>query len=69
MCLPYIDGEPLAHCRHGQWTPHATLGRRFVEQIGTAIAVISGGRTELAAEATGLRRWDSDQRVDHLLVG
>ena len=53
----------------GQWTPHATLGRRFVEQIGTAIAVTSGGRTELAAEATGLRRWDSDQRVDHLLVG
>jgi hypothetical protein len=43
------------------------------EQIGSAIAVITGGdicgRTELAAEATGLRRWDSDQRVDHLLVG
>lgn len=88
-CLPYVEGEPYAHCRPGQWTPHATLGRRMTaEQVGLAMAVLAGdvtgktegeiegeidgkvgGQADLTAEAVGLRRWDSDERVDHLLVG
>ena len=52
---------------------HATLGRRMTaEQVGLAVAVLSGeldGQADLPAEADGLRRWDSDERVDHLLVG
>lgn len=76
-CLPYVEGEPYAHCRPGQWTPHATLGRRMsAEQVGLAMAVVTreidgevGGHVDLPAEAVGLRRWDGDERVDHLLVG
>lgn len=72
-CLPYVEGDPYPHCRPGQWTPHATLGRRMTaEQVGLAVAVLSGeldGQADLPAEAVGLRRWDSDERVDHLLVG
>ncbi len=70
LSLPYLTGEPFAHCRPGHWTAHATLGRRFTAgEIGDALAVVSGDVDDLAAEAVGLRRWDSDQRVDHLLVG
>ena len=65
---PYLTGEPFAHCVPGHWTPHATLGRRFTtEQIGAALDVIDGA--DLAARVIGLRRWDGDARIDHLLVG
>ncbi|MBU3751470.1 MAG: 2'-5' RNA ligase family protein [Mycobacterium sp.] len=74
LAVPYAIGEPFAHCRPGGWSPHATLGRRFTaEQIGAAMNVLTegagGAGTEVAAEVVGLRRWDSDQRVDHLLIG
>lgn len=69
-CLPYVEGEPYAHCRPGQWTPHATLSRRMsAEQVGLAVAVIADPAADLPAEAVGLRRWDSDERVDQLLIG
>lgn len=67
MALPHLEGEPFGHCRPGNWTPHATLGRRFTEaEIGAGLAVVGG---DIAARVVGLRRWDSDERVDHLLVG
>ena len=73
LSLPYLT-DPFDHCRPGHWTPHLTLGRRLrADQIGVAVSVLAAGveRTaaDLAAEAAGLRRWDSDQRVDRLLVG
>lgn len=68
--LPYVAGDPFGHCRPGHWTPHATLGRRFAPtEIGAAIAVVTGMSADVPARITGLRRWDSDQRIDHLLVG
>ena len=68
LTLPHIDGEPYPHCRPGHWTAHATLGRRFTaEEIGAALAVADGA--DIAARVVGLRRWDGDARVDHLLVG
>ncbi|MFM9034423.1 MAG: 2'-5' RNA ligase family protein [Mycobacterium sp.] len=74
LALPHLAGEPFAHCRPGRWTPHVTLGRRFsAEQIGSAMAVVNAGDDpagpDLAAMAAGLRRWDGDERVDHLLIG
>lgn len=71
LCLPHIAGEPFAHCRPGHWTAHATVGRRFTAtQIGAALALGDGGlHTDVAARLVGLRRWDGDNRVDHLLVG
>ena len=68
--LPYLIGDPYGHCRPGHWTPHATLGRRYTEaEIGAALAVVDSGAKDIAAQVTGLRRWDPDERVDHLLVG
>jgi hypothetical protein len=68
--LPYVEGQPFAHCSPGHWTAHATLGRRFTaEQIGIALGLGVGMSPEAGVEAAGLRRWDSDQRIDHLLVG
>ena len=70
LALPHLAGEPFAHCRPGHWTPHVTLGRRFTaEQIGVAMAVVNEAGADLPAKATALRRWDSDERIDHLLVG
>ena len=70
MALPHVITEPFPHCRPGHWTPHATLGHRFSgEQIGAALEVLSRTGHDLAAAVVGLRRWDGDQRVDHILVG
>ena len=45
-----------------------TLGRRFTAAaIGTALSAADA--SEVAAEMTGLRRWDGDARVDRVLVG
>ncbi len=74
LALPYVTGDPYPHCAPGHWTPHATLGRRFnTEQIGPALAAVQGAGLpnggDLAARITGMRRWDSDQRVDQILIG
>ena len=73
LTLPHVTGEPFGHCMPGHWTPHATLGRRFTaEQIGPALAAVQepeGPTADLGARIVGLRRWDSDQRVDHILIG
>lgn len=69
LSVPYLSGEPFGHCRPGHWTAHATLGRRFTaEEVGTAMAVINANDHDFTGAAVGLRRWDSDERVDHLLV-
>lgn len=69
-CLPHLTGEPFAHCRPGHWTAHATLGRRYTAAaIGAAFALGDASLgSALSARLTGLRRWDGDNRVDHLLV-
>ncbi|MGV0993983.1 MAG: 2'-5' RNA ligase family protein [Mycobacterium sp.] len=64
----HLTGEPFGHCRPGHWTAHATLGRRFTsDEIGRALAAVGDAR-DLPARIVGLRRWDSDQRVDHILI-
>ena len=66
--VPFVTGEPFAHCRPDSWTPHVTLGRRITaEAIGTAVSATHAA--EVAAQLTGLRRWDGDARIDRLLVG
>lgn len=71
ICEPYVAGEPFAHCRPGHWTAHVTLGRRYgPSAIGAALEVLCGLRAaELPTRLVGLRRWDGDRRVDHLLAG
>lgn len=70
LTLPHVTGAAFPHCEPGHWTAHATLGRRYTaEQIGPALGVVNDAGGDLAAQVVGLRRWDSDERVDHLLVG
>ena len=70
LALPHLTGQPFPHCRPGHWTAHATLGRRFTAvEIGAALTLTGGVAPELPVDAVALRRWDSDARTDHLLVG
>jgi hypothetical protein len=69
-CLPHLPQEPFAHSVPGHWTPHVTLGWRFTpEQLAQALAVIDGLSADIDAQVVGLRRWDGDQRIEHLLIG
>ncbi|WP_328355768.1 2'-5' RNA ligase family protein [Mycobacterium sp. NBC_00419] len=69
ICLPHLPGDPYGHTAPGQWTPHATLGRRLTAaQLGSAFEVIEGLSGDIAASAVGLRRWDGDQRVERVLI-
>ncbi len=78
LALPHVDGQPYPHCRPGHWTPHVTLARRLTAaEIGPALAVVHEGADEGAGDGAGdgaarmtkLRRWDGDQRIDHILIG
>ncbi len=70
LALPHVDAEPYPHCRPGHWTPHVTLGRRITAaEIGPALARVDDGDGDISAQMAGLRRWDGDERTDHLLVG
>jgi hypothetical protein len=65
-----VTGPPFGRCAPGHWTPHATVARRLTaEQVGAALMAATGLTTDLVARIVGLRRWDSDQRIDHILVG
>lgn len=68
--LPHASAEAFAHSAPGHWTPHVTLGRRLTAaQVGQALAVREATIPDIASQAVGLRRWDGDQRVEHLLFG
>jgi len=69
LALPHVTGEVFAHCRPGHWTPHATLGRRLTgADVGAALTCLGGAFADTQIQVTGLRRWDGDRRVEHLLV-
>jgi hypothetical protein len=69
LALGQVTGEVFAHCRPGCWTPHATLGRRLAgTDVGAALACLGEAVADLQIQITGLRRWDGDRRVEHLLV-
>lgn len=69
LSLAHLSGDPFAHCAPGHWTAHVTLGRRLAdEEVGRALTVLRGSG-DLPVRFVGLRRWDGDRRVDHLLIG
>lgn len=66
-CLPHLTASPLPHTEAGQWTPHVTLARRVPPaQLATAVT-LAAQPAEIVGTATGLRRWDGDNRVEHLI--
>lgn len=69
-CLPHLSAEPFPHSAPGQWVPHITLGRRLTSaQVGESLAVREVTTPEIVGDLIGLRRWDGDQREEHLMTG
>jgi hypothetical protein len=67
VCLPHMAKGALPHSLPGQWTPHVTLARRLpADQLAAAVALPSVNR-DLAARVVGLRHWDGDRKVAHLI--
>jgi hypothetical protein len=51
----------------GHWTAHVTLARRVGgAQLGRALRV-AGRPAGIAGSAAGLRRWDGNKKVEHLI--
>jgi hypothetical protein len=65
-CLEHQTPGPLDHTLPGAWTPHVTLARRLAPaDVAAALDVVSGN--DVVGTFSGLRRWDGDARVDHLI--
>lgn len=67
LCSPFLVPAPMPNSLPGQWTAHVTLARRVGgAQLGRALRV-AGRPSQLEGSFAGLRRWDGDKRVEHLL--
>jgi hypothetical protein len=67
MCGPYLAPGPMPNSLPGQWTGHVTLARRVGgAQLGRALR-LAGRPSEIHADMAGLRRWDGNKRVEHLI--
>jgi len=67
LCLPHMKPDPMANSLPGQWTAHVTLARRVVPaQLGKALR-IAGRPAEIAGTVVGLRRWEGDKKLEHLI--
>lgn len=68
-CLRHLSAEPFPHSAPGQWVPHVTLGRRLTSvQVGQALGLAEVAASEVVGRVIGLRRWDGDQREEHLMT-
>jgi 2'-5' RNA ligase len=67
LCGPYLAPGPMPNSLPGQWTAHVTLARRVGgAQLGRALR-LAGRPSEIHADMAGLRRWDGNKRVEHLI--
>ncbi|CAN5438972.1 2'-5' RNA ligase family protein [soil metagenome] len=69
ICLPHMTPGPAPHAAPGRWTPHATLARRIsAREVAEAFEVADVATADLPGQFVALRRWDGDQRVEHVLL-
>lgn len=67
LCRAHLAPEPMANCLPGRWTAHVTLARRVGgAQLGRALR-IAGRPAQIDGSFAGLRRWDGNKKVEHLL--
>ncbi|BBX38664.1 2'-5' RNA ligase family protein [Mycobacterium simiae] len=67
LCRPHLLPAAMPNSLPGQWTAHVTVARRVGgAQLGRALR-IAGRPTQLQGSFAGLRRWDGNKRVEHLL--
>lgn len=61
------DDDDLPHTAPGDWMPHVTLARRLqLTQLAQALPLLGD---ELRGTLTGLRRWDSADKLVTDLIG
>jgi hypothetical protein len=64
---PHVVPGPMPNSLPGHWTAHVTLARRVGgAQLGRALRV-AGRPSEIAGSIAGLRRWDGNKKVEHLI--
>jgi hypothetical protein len=67
VCGPHVEPRPMPNSLPGHWTAHVTLARRIGgPQLGRALR-IAGRPSEIAGSVTGLRRWDGNKKLEHLI--
>jgi 2'-5' RNA ligase len=67
LCRPHLEPGPMSNSLPGQWTAHVTLARRVGgAQLGRALR-IAGRPAQIDGRFAGLRRWDGNKRVEHLV--
>lgn len=67
ICEPYLDPGPAPNTVAGQWTPHVTLARRVDPSALPAAMSIRRVTRDIKSSVVGLRRWDGNKRVEHLI--
>jgi 2'-5' RNA ligase len=67
LCLPHLTPAPMSNSLPGRWTAHVTLARRVGgAQLGRALH-IAGRPPQIDGYFSGLRRWDGNKKVEHLI--
>jgi 2'-5' RNA ligase len=67
LCGPYVTPAPMPNSLPGQWTAHVTMARRVGgAHLGRALRV-AGRPAQIDGSFTGLRRWDGNKKVEHLI--
>jgi hypothetical protein len=67
ICVTYLTPAAAPNTAVGQWTPHVTLARRVdASQLSRALTIRSTTR-DIRGSVVGLRRWDGNKRVEHLI--
>jgi 2'-5' RNA ligase len=68
LCVPHVTPAPMPNSLPGQWTAHVTMARRVGgAQLGRALR-IAGRPSQIDGRFAGLRRWDGNKRVEHLIT-
>lgn len=69
VCAAHLKPGPMPNSLPGQWTAHVTLARRVGgAQLGRALRV-AARPTQIDGSFAGLRRWDGNKKVEHLIGG
>jgi hypothetical protein len=67
ISVPYMMPGPMPNSLPGHWTGHVTLARRVGNaKLGRALQV-AGRPAEIAGSIAGLRRWDGNKKIEHLI--
>ena len=67
LCLPHVTPAPMPNSLPGQWTAHVTMARRVGgAELGRALR-IAGRPSQIDGRFAGLRRWDGNKRVEHMI--